>query len=341
MKRLVAAFLLVLAVCPAALAARIDVAVSIAPQKWFVERIAGDLARVTVMVPPGASPHGFEPKPGQMRAVSEADVYLALGLGFEDAWLPRFLAANPDLRVAHTDRGIAKIDLGSGEHGEHGEPPHHAEGEMHGPGPGEHGDGHRPPPSGHGHGERPEPPDAHGAQRPGPPPDHEAHEHHQGKDPHIWLSPALAEAMARNIRDALAQADPEDAPAFDAGLAALVADIEALRAELAGRFDGLARREFMIFHPSWGYFAHEFGLVQLAVEAGGREPSPRDLAGLVDRAGKLGVRAVFVQPQMSRRAAELLAREIGGRVEEADPLAEDWLANMRQVGARLERALKE
>ena len=334
-------------------AAGLKVVVSIVPQEWFVERIAGDLAEVSAMVPPGATPHGFEPRPSSMRAVAGADVYLALGLEFERAWLPRFLAANPGLRVAHTEAGIDKGAAPGGNH----EPMHEGEeqhGEHHGDAPltpgheAVHHDGDDTP-----HHDAAMPHDAsphegahHDAQAVHHDDDdahHEAggHHHHGGEDPHVWLSPELAKTMARNIRDALAQADPGNAAAYDAGLARMLDEIAGLQADIAARFTGLKRRQFMIFHPSWGWFAREFGLEQLPVEVGGREPKPAELVRLVERARSLGIRTVFVQPQASRRAAEVLARELDGSVAEADPLAADWAANLRAVADRLALAMRE
>ncbi|WP_461208385.1 metal ABC transporter solute-binding protein, Zn/Mn family [Desulfocurvus sp. DL9XJH121] len=316
MKRLAVVFVFVLLACvPVAHAAGLGVAVSIAPQAWFVRHVAGDLAEVTVMVPPGASPHGFEPKPGQMRAVARADLYLALGLGFEEAWLPRFLSANPKLRVARMEAGIHRVPM---------EPAHHDE-------PRREAGQHREPPQG--------PPPGHGGHEAEHGPEGHAEHHHGGLDPHVWLSPELAKTMARNVRDALAQADPAHAGAYDAGLARTLAEIGALQADLRAELAGVRGRTFMIFHPSWGYFAREFGLRQMAVEAGGREPSARELAFLVTLAHEHGVRTVFVQPQMSSRAASMLADELGGDVAEADPLAPDWVANLRAVAHRLASAM--
>jgi zinc transport system substrate-binding protein len=80
--------------------------VSIQPQKYFVERIGGDAVDVKVMVDPGAHPAVYEPSPRQMAALSRADLYFAAGVPFEDAWLKKIQAANPDLKIVHTDDWI-------------------------------------------------------------------------------------------------------------------------------------------------------------------------------------------------------------------------------------------
>lgn len=103
------------------------VAVSILPQKYFVERIGGDAVRVTVMVPPGADPHSYEPRPRQMTELSASRLYLAIGVDFERAWLKRLRAANPGLEVVRTDDGVPKRAMaapGAHRHGA-GEPDPH------------------------------------------------------------------------------------------------------------------------------------------------------------------------------------------------------------------------
>lgn len=87
---------------------RLTIAVSIAPQAFLVDELAGDLVSTVVMVPPGADPHSYEPSPEMMRAVAEADIYLAIGLPFEDQWLPRIHDSAPDLIVSRIDSGIVR-----------------------------------------------------------------------------------------------------------------------------------------------------------------------------------------------------------------------------------------
>jgi zinc transport system substrate-binding protein len=89
----------------------IPVFVSILPQKTFVEKIGGSLVDVSVMVLPGANPHNYEPRPGQMTALSRARAYFAIGIGFEDVWLGRFASTNPTMRIVRTDQGIEKIPM--------------------------------------------------------------------------------------------------------------------------------------------------------------------------------------------------------------------------------------
>jgi zinc transport system substrate-binding protein len=101
--------------------------VSIAPQKYFVERIGNGYVNVTVMVPPGAEPHTFEPKPEQLKALSQADAYLRIRIDFEDAWMDKIRATNPKMLIVDTTQGIQRLPMAAGQqeegagHAEEGE----------------------------------------------------------------------------------------------------------------------------------------------------------------------------------------------------------------------------
>ncbi|KAF5033354.1 Zinc-uptake complex component A periplasmic [anaerobic digester metagenome] len=143
------------------------------------------------------------------------------------------------------------------------------------------------------------------------------------------------------MRDALAKADPQGAPDYAAGYDRFAASCDALSAGIQQQFADLppGEHKFMVFHPSWGYFARDFGLTQEPIEALGREPGPKALAALVREAKKDGVKVVFVQPQMSTRQAQAIAQAIGGEVAALDPLAEDWAANLENAAKALRKGM--
>lgn len=268
---------------------QLDVFVSIAPQKYFVQQIGKERVNVQVMVQPGANPATYEPRPKQMAALSKTQIYFAIGVAFEKAWLGKIAAASPKLRVVHTDHGIQKIPMATHHH------------------PAEHGSG----------------------------------ENHQSEpDPHIWLSPTLVITQARAILNALVDIDPNHRPVYEANTNVFIAELAALDADLRDMFAGLQEREFMVFHPAWGYFARAYGLKQVPVEIEGKHPKPSQLKALIDHAQKKDIKAIFVQPQFSARSAELIAKAIDGQVIFADPLASDWSDNLRKVGQKFKAALK-
>lgn len=96
----------------------------------------------------------------------------------------------------------------------------------------------------------------------------------------------------------------------------------------------------MVFHPAWGYFAHDYGMEQVPIEIEGKDPKPAQLKELIQHAREKGIKVIFVQPQFSTKSAGVVAREIGGQVAYANPLAEDWLENLHQVANKFKEALK-
>jgi len=158
-------------------------------------------------------------------------------------------------------------------------------------------------------------------------------------DPHVWLSPAAARTMTRDLSDALIELIPAAGDEIRGRREALEAEIDAVDRDLEARLEPLRGGRFYVFHAAWGYLAREYGLTQVAIEEGGKEPSSRRLREILERARGDGVEVILVQPQFSRQRAETLAADLGARVEVADPLARDWAANLREVAAILARAV--
>ncbi len=102
---------------------RVGVVVTILPQAEFVENVGGEKVRVTVMVPPGASPHTYEPTPSQMTALAKAEMYAKVGSGveFELVWMDKLLATNPDMLVVDCSRGIELQEMVAEDEHEHSE----------------------------------------------------------------------------------------------------------------------------------------------------------------------------------------------------------------------------
>lgn len=104
---------------------------------------------------------------------------------------------------------------------------------------------------------------------------------------------------------------------------------------------GLKQQKFMVFHPAWGYFARDYGLEMIPIELGGTEPSAAELATLMAEAKEENIKVIFAQPEFSKRDAETIAQEIGGEVLLLDPLAADWLENLRHVSQQLAQVLSQ
>lgn len=273
---------------------------SVAPQSYFIQKIGGNLVSVEVMVQPGASPATYEPKPRQMKALSEATLYFAIGVPFERSWMDRIRSANRDMRVIQTQAGIALRPM-MGRH--------------------DHDKDHED-------------------RRPARTSGQEKNHAHDRLDPHIWLSPPLVIMQARNIRDALIAADPENRDAFQSNYKAFVYELADLDVNISDALASATRRKFMVFHPSWGYFADAYGLEQIPAEIEGKAPKPADLKRLIDLAQKNNITAIFVQPQFSDQSAKIIADAIKGRVSQVDPLAADWARNLRETAQRFAEAMQ-
>ncbi|MCX7883031.1 MAG: zinc ABC transporter substrate-binding protein [Brevinematales bacterium] len=167
------------------------------------------------------------------------------------------------------------------------------------------------------------------------PHEHEGASHDEervgGVDPHIWMSVRLAEVQARWIRDVLIALDKAGTKTYQKNYEALVKELRELDNEISRRLAPYKGRVFFVYHPVLGYFADDYGLLQMAIEVGGKEPSPRRLQAVIHRAKQEGVKVVFVQEGFSRKSAEAMARAIGGKVEDINPLSSDYPGMFRRI----------
>ncbi len=260
---------------------KIGVAVTVAPLAEFAEQVGGDLVSVIIIVPPGSSPHTYEPTPGQFRELSQAKLYAKVGSGieFELAWLDKILAVNKHLAVCDTSRGIRPIGMAYHHH-----------------------------------------PEKKGEQHP-----------HSTNDPHIWTSLSNATIMTGNIRDNLIALDPANAERYRSNADAYISRLRALKNRAEERLQNVRQRKFMVFHPSFGYFADEFNLIQIPVELDGKEPGAGTIASLIKKAREEKITVIFAQPQFNVKSAQTIARAIGGTVVMIDPLSRNYLQNMENV----------
>ena len=154
-------------------------------------------------------------------------------------------------------------------------------------------------------------------------------------DPHVWLSPRNVKVMIENIYEALVQVDPANEEYYRRNMEAYLRELDELDRDIRLAFMNVTNRRFMVYHPSWGYFARDYNLTQIPIESEGKEPTPAGLAALVDQARRLNIKVVIVSPQFDFKKAETIAEEIGGRVIFADPLAKDYLDNLRKFAFEL------
>ena len=315
------------------LSAKPVVIASIAPVGYLAKAVGGDKIEVQSLAK--GDVHSYEPKPNDMKAVAKARIFIAAGLEFEEAWIPRFKASAKNLVVVQSDAKIAKLKeehSGHADHDEeHGE--HEAKDDKHS-GHAEHSakdkhadhkakdDKH----SGHaGHAEHDE--------------KHEAHEEHDEEheahaDPHVWLNPMLAITMARNISDALIDMDKANKDFYLKNFQKLMNDLLAFDESAKNELAGLKNRKFVVYHPAWGYFAEHYDLEQISIERNGKEPKIDEMASTVKMIKDENIKVIFADPNRSQKSAQILASQTGAKVELLDPLGYNLLENLKiAVGA--------
>jgi len=252
---------------------KINVVTTIAPQKELIKSVGKDLVNITVLVPPGAEPHTFEPTPSQMRAVADADLYIMNGAGLE-FWMDRLLQVNKKMLVVDTSKGIDLIWESGGE-----------------------------------------------------------------ADPHIWLSLRNAIVQLENIYQGLVQVDPDNRDFYLKNKEEYVQKLQSLDAELNQSFSNAHRKIFVVHHPAWTYFARDYNLDQVPLMENEKEPGPKYLGEVIDLARKNNITAIFVEPEFNPKAAEVIAKEMNASIIDLDPLAENYLENMRHAGKKIAESL--
>lgn len=168
---------------------------------------------------------------------------------------------------------------------------------------------------------------------------HHDHDHSHGMDPHTWLDPVQAMAMADTIGRVLAQLAPEKAELFLSRTADLKNKLKILHEEIGTILEPVRGQTFYVFHPAYGHFAKAYGLHQVAVESDGHEPGPRQLAKIIDQITENQARFIVVQPQFSKKSSSAIARATGTEILVLDPLAPQYDVNLRFIASTLASTL--
>jgi zinc transport system substrate-binding protein len=273
------------------------VVADIPPVHSLVARIMEGAGVPGLILPPGASPHGYAMRPSEARALSEADIVFWVGEGLTP-WLGRSIgslagaAASVELMKAdgvgllETRGAAAFVDEDGHEHGEDEEHDHrdeHDHDEDH-----DNGDGH----------------------------DRGLH------DPHAWLDPENAKVWLGAIAGALAEDDPENADLYAANAAAGSAEIDALTARIQARLEPVRERPFVVLHDAYHYFEHRFDIEaagSLAI-SDASDPGPARVAEIRDLIGSQGTVCVFAEPQFLGRAVGMITEGADVRTGILDPL---------------------
>ena len=148
------------------------------------------------------------------------------------------------------------------------------------------------------------------------------HGHAHGVDPHVWTSPKALQTMAANAYEAIRNAYP-DSVKYEAGYNRLRSTLKELDIRTAEKIARSGVKYFIVYHPALTYYARDYGLRQVAIEADGKEPSAKQLTAVIRQAREDGVRRIFYQNQFPASTVEIIARDIDAEYVEIDPLDED------------------
>jgi zinc transport system substrate-binding protein len=169
--------------------------------------------------------------------------------------------------------------------------------------------------------------------------DRHAHSDDGLKDPHIWTDPLLAKKMAMTFAQQMIESDPSNRSYYQTRFAALAKELDDVDAEIRNELRPVEPKSFMVFHPSWGYFADRYGLTQVPIESEGKTPGARTLAAAIDIARSKRIRVVVVQEQFRRRDAVTVANAVGAQVITVDPLAGEYTKALRSFAQQLSEAM--
>lgn len=264
----------------------IRVAVTVLPQAEFVESVGGERVHITVMVPPGANLHAYEPTPSQMTRLTKAEMYVKVGSGveFELTWMDKLANLNKDMLIVDSSRGVQLPETAVEQEGEE---------------------------SGH-----------------------------SAIDPHIWMSPLNVKIMVQNIYEGLVQVDPENKAYYEQNRDAYIKKLTELDRDIRSSLAGITNRTFMVYHPAFGYFAREYNLTMLPIEVEGKEPTAAGLIRLIEQAREHKIKVIFTSPQFNPESAEVIADALDGGIVFIDPLARDYVVNMRNLLSELVEAME-
>ncbi len=151
----------------------------------------------------------------------------------------------------------------------------------------------------------------------------------QTVDPHLWLSPKRSIIMILTIADELSLLDPANRLSYQENAADYIKQIELLDAEITVKIDALKKKSFMIYHGAYGYFAEDYGLNMISIEAAGKQATAIEIQRVIEQALEKDIKIIFYQEEFDDNQAQTIAEEIGGKVIKSSPLSENYLQSIR------------
>ena len=162
-----------------------------------------------------------------------------------------------------------------------------------------------------------------------------SHNHHESRDLHIWLSLRLAKQQAQVIAQTLSSAFPERKEQIATNLIQLLDSFEKADREITELLLPYKGESILVSHAAFGYFCHDYGLEQIAIECEGKDPLPQNISSLLESAKHSQIRTVLIQSQYNNKGALMIAEQLKLPVHEIDPYSKDYLQNIKHLASMI------
>ena len=248
---------------------------TIHPVAAILRELTQGRAEVTCLLPAGASPHTYEPRPSDSRLIEGCTGLFSVSPEL-DSWASELSLENSTRLMDLVPEDLVQT-FPEGDHAEGGDEGEHAEADHH---------------------------------------------HHEGvEDPHFWTDPKVVAALVPILADRLIGLDPAGRTVYLENSQRFIKRLDELDAELARELAPCEGRNVVLFHPSSLYLLKRYGMKYAgSIEPiPGKEASPQYIIEVTKRIQDLKVRAVFTEPQLARRPAEIVSESAGVPLFELDP----------------------
>lgn len=153
----------------------------------------------------------------------------------------------------------------------------------------------------------------------------------EGRDAHIWLSPKRVKVMVEAIAEEMGKLDEENKQLYNQNAENYIKQLDELDKEIKDVAETIEQKKFVVFHPAFGYIADDYGLEMFSLEEEGKEATPQHLQDMIDLAKKENIKVIFYQAELDSNQAKAYAEEVGGKTEQLEPLAADYIVNLKKM----------
>ncbi|WP_027398685.1 metal ABC transporter solute-binding protein, Zn/Mn family [Anaerovorax odorimutans] len=160
------------------------------------------------------------------------------------------------------------------------------------------------------------------------------------RDPHIWLSPKRAKVMVEAISEEMGKLDEKNKETYEKNADEYISKLDNLDKEIVSSLTGVKNKKFIVYHPAFGYLADDYGLQMYALEKEGKESTAQRLQEMIDLAKKENIKVIFYQEEIDSSQSEAFAEEIGGKTIKLEPLAADYIDNLKEMAKTMAEVME-